>query len=232
MVSNLEAIVLAGGFGTRLSKVINSVTKPMAPVSNKPFLTYILDDMIGKGINNIVIAVCYKKESIIDYFQDTYNGATIQYSIENTPLLTGGAIKKAMSYCVNDNIFVINGDTFFDLNFKDMCYCHDNRENGITMAVKKMDKFSRYGSVCIADDNKIVAFNEKAYMEEGYINGGIYLVRKGLLQNYPDKFSMENDCLPNLVKENGVFAFKSDGFFIDIGIPEDYEYAQRCFGSK
>lgn len=229
----MEAIVLAGGFGTRLAKVVKDVPKPMAPVADEPFLKYILDDLVVKGIDRIIIAVGYKKEYITNYFGNSYKGVSIIYSDEDSPLFTGGAVKKAMKKCNEENIFIVNGDTFFDINLRDMYYAFNQNDSVIVnIAVKEMRNFTRYGRVDIDKNNKITAFNEKVYCEKGFINGGIYLMKKRILDEYPEKFSLENECFPQLLQDGKIMAYRSSGFFIDIGIPEDYDYAQICFEEK
>lgn len=229
----MEAIVLAGGFGTRLAKVVKDIPKPMAPVDKEPFLKYVLNHLVDNGIDKIIIAVGYKKECITSYFGNSYKNVPIVYSDEDSPLFTGGAIKKAMKLCDEESVFIVNGDTFFDINLRDM-YSVFNQDNTaiVTIAVKEMTNFSRYGRVDIDENNKITAFNEKVYCEKGLINSGIYLMKKGALDEYPEQFSLENQCFPRLLMDGKITAYIGNGFFIDIGIPEDYEYAQICFRER
>lgn len=225
----MEAIVLAGGLGTRIAKVVKDVPKPMAPISDKPFLEYIIDDLINKGINKIILAVGYKKEYIIDYFGNSYKNIKIVYSDEDIPLFTGGAIKKSLSFCEEKEVFVVNGDTYFDVDLQTMLkYFKKNMEIKAGIAVKEMENFYRYGKVDIDSNNFVLRFNEKQFCEKGYINGGIYIIKNNCLDDYPQKFSLENDFFPRELKNKSILAYRSDGFFIDIGIPEDYKYAQTC----
>ena len=225
----MEAIILAGGFGTRLAQVVRDVPKPMAPVAGKPFLQYVVDDLIRQGVDHMVLAVCYKKEVIMDFFGDRYNGADIRYSVEAEPLLTGGAIKKALGMCSEERVFVINGDTFFCVDLKEMRRFSQRMGRNINIAVKEMRDFSRYGSVAVDTDMAVTAFHEKQFCERGYINGGVYDICRQALMNYPAKFSMENECFPKMLKAGEIIAFASDGLFIDIGVPEDYKRAQSMF---
>ena len=112
-----EAIVLAGGFGTRLAHIVSDVPKPMAPVCGRPFLRFILDDLQKKGVERIILATGYKRECIEEFFGTHYRGMEIVYSPEDTPLGTGGAIKRALSLCREDWVAVLNGDTYFDVDF-------------------------------------------------------------------------------------------------------------------
>lgn len=218
----MEAIILAGGFGTRLSTVVSDVPKPMAPINGRPFLEYLLDDLNEKGINRVILAVGYKKEIIKSYFKEKYKNIDIIYSDEDVPLGTGGAIKKALTLVEDENIFIINGDTFFDVNLKEIYQFHKKNNSELTLAIKEMEKFDRYGSLILEGD-KIIKFEEKKYVDKGYINGGIYLINKELLnEEEKESFSFEKDILENENLKIEKYGYKSKGYFIDIGIPEDY----------
>lgn len=228
----LEAIVLAGGLGTRLSHVLSDVPKPMASVCGRPFLRYILDNIIMQGIDKIILAVGYKQECICSYFGNSYRGAQIIYSSENKPLHTGGAIKKAIMHCNQKNVFIVNGDTYFDVDLIKMLKFHKYTHGDITIATKIMSNFDRYGTVKKNCD-RVVAFEEKKPTSCGIINGGIYLLNKDLL-NIVDQesFSFEREILEKHVNDLRVCAFESDGYFIDIGVPTDYLQAQSDFKNR
>ena len=225
----MEAIVLAGGFGTRLRHVVSDVPKPMAPINNRPFLQYILDLLKRNGVTRVVLATGYMSEVIENYFGNEYNGMELIYSVETTPLFTGGAIKKALQMCSDESVFVFNGDTFFDVDLKQMRNFHEKNNSVLTIAAKFMTDFERYGSLDITD-NRIWAFREKQKMTEGYINGGVYLMKKELLSGIAEeKFSFENDFMEKHTNIISIHAFPCDGYFIDIGIPEDYAKVQTDF---
>lgn len=228
----MEAIVLAGGFGTRLSTVVQDVPKPMAPVAGRPFLEYILDDLIDNGITRIILAVHYKKESIIEHFRNCYRNTEVLYSVEDTPLFTGGAVKKALALCRDGYAFVINGDTYFDVPLAEMAASAEKSGRTVTIAVKEMTHFSRYGRVAVDKTGAVIAFHEKQPCEVGLINGGIYYLDRDILTSYPEKFSLEVDCFPNLLRSGGIGAFESKGYFIDIGVPEDFYTAQDYFRER
>lgn len=216
----MEAIVLAGGFGTRLKEVVSDVPKPMAPVNGKPFLEYLIKDLGEKGIRHIILAVGYKKEIIKEYFKNRYENIEITYSEELTPLGTGGAIKKALKLAKEADIFIVNGDTFFDIDLKRMKEFHIENKSTLTVAVKEMENFDRYGSLVIKE-NRIIEFEEKKKKAKGKINGGIYLIKKDLLNRIEkEKFSFEKEILED--KKIEKYSYESKGYFIDIGIPEDY----------
>ena len=225
----MEAIVLAGGFGTRLSHIVSNVPKPMAPVAGKPFLEYILDDLVENDITHIVLAVHYKKENIIDYFGNHFKSATIDYSIEKTPLKTGGAIKQGLSLCRDDRVLVVNGDTFYKVPYQKMRQFSIKMGKLVTIAVKEMDNFSRYGKIDVDRNGLITAFHEKEFCNKGYINGGIYDIKRSALDLCPDAFSIEDVYFPAILAKGEIQAFPCDNYFIDIGVPEDYEKAQEDF---
>lgn len=226
----MEAIVLAGGFGTRLKHIVSDVPKPMAPVCGQPFLRYILDDLAKKGVGRVILAVGYKKECIEDHFGGGYAGMELVYSPEDTPLLTGGAIKRAMGLCREERVFIVNGDTFFDVDLPAMARAHAATGARLTIATKRMHDFDRYGAVETDASGRILAFREKCFRKEGDINGGVYLAEKADLLAVPEEtFSFETAYMERRVGEGFMFAFPSAGYFIDIGIPEDYARAQEDF---
>lgn len=219
----MESIVLAGGFGTRLAHIVSDVPKPMAPVCGRPFLRFILDDLQKKGIDRVILAVGYKQEVIRDFFGNSYRGMELLYSPEDTPLFTGGAIKKALRMCREDRVFVVNGDTYFDVDLTEM----SRIQAPLVIAVKRLREFSRYGTVRV-EDGQITGFAEKQPCAEGLINGGIYWMERGLLENIPEeKFSFEQQVLEAQYDRISMMAYESEGYFIDIGIPEDYALAQE-----
>ncbi len=220
----MEAIILAGGFGTRLQSVVADVPKPMAPINDKPFLAYLVEELISNGVTRVIMAVGYKKEVIEDYFKDNYNGCSILYSNEDTPLGTGGCVKKAMSLCKEDKVFIINGDTMFKVNLKEM-----SKEGPNSIAVKPLVNFDRYGEVVF--DKYITSFKEKQHCDKGHINGGIYLLNTNVFDNYnlEERFSLEVDFFEKYLSKLELKPFVSDTYFIDIGIPEDYDKAGKDF---
>lgn len=228
----LEAIVLAGGLGTRLAHIVSDVPKPMASVSGRPFLRYILDNIIMQGIDRIILAVGYKQECICSYFGNSYRGAQIIYSSEDKPLNTGGAIKKAILHCTGKDIFIVNGDTYFDVNLIKMLKFHKRVHADVTIATKVMSNFDRYGTIQ-KNEERIVAFEEKKPTSFGIINGGIYLIHKDLLNiANQESFSFEKEILERHLNNLRICSFNSDGYFIDIGVPKDYFLAQSDFENR
>lgn len=223
----MEAVVLAGGLGTRLRHVVSDVPKVLAPIGDVPFLDFILADLKKKGIVRVILAVGYRREQIIRHIEGNDFGMQIDFSVEEQPLGTGGAVKRACGLCRDENVFVVNGDTFFDVDLSSMmkfCLAHNA---DITIAAKKMINFERYGTLKIENDF-VIEMNEKMPCDVGYINGGIYCLRRDFILNIPqEKFSFEKDVLEKFYVNKNIFAFISDGYFIDIGVPEDYERAKK-----
>ncbi|MBO4401390.1 MAG: nucleotidyltransferase family protein [Selenomonadaceae bacterium] len=220
---------MAGGFGTRLRTVISEIPKPMAPVSNRPFLSYLLDKLAASNFSRVVLAVGYKAASILNYFGDSYCGIQLIYSSEDSPLGTGGAIRQALDFCDGERIFVLNGDTFFGINFSDMLEFSVKNNAALTIAARKISNTGRYGIMRL-EGERVVAFEEKKFVTDGFINGGIYCVEKKIRREMPaGKFSFETDFLPVFCASGNVLAWESDAYFIDIGIPEDYARAQSEF---
>lgn len=225
----MEAIILAGGFGTRLKSVVSDVPKPMAPMDEDgtPFLSYLFTFLKKNGITHVVLSIGYMGDVIKQFFAKRHQDISIDYSIENTPLLTGGAIKKALSFCSDDNIFVLNGDTFFDVNLLSMQQKHQSDNADLTIAIKEKSDFDRYGTV-IFDNQRITAFREKTYCKSGWINGGIYCMKRELLHDITlQRFSFEKDFMEKQISNLKIVPFKSEGYFVDIGIPEDYYLARQ-----
>lgn len=230
-----EGIILAGGFGTRLQSVVSDVPKSMAEVAGKPFLEYLLSYAEEQQFEYIILSLGYKADSIINWLNTTKEWPfRISYVIEETPLGTGGAIKFAAEKSTSDNIFVINGDTFFDVRTSDFYEFHKSNNADITIALKPMTDFDRYGSVQLNDNKQIITFNEKRYCKEGLINGGIYLINKNIFKklNLPERFSFEKDIMEAYVDKLNIYGFEQDNYFIDIGIPSDFEKANSDFEKK
>jgi len=227
----MDAIVLVGGLGTRLRSVIADVPKPMAPVGDVPFLDIVLEKLLAHSIiERVILAVGYKRNVVQDYFGDLAYNRKVVYAIEKSALGTGGGILNALSYTRSQEVLVLNGDTLFDVDINAMVESHRQRNADLTLALKPMRDFNRYGTVCLEGD-RIVGFEEKQYKSQGMINGGVYLLNQtlfdGLPKPLPHKFSFETDFLEVYLREMKVYGFVSAGYFIDIGIPEDYQKAQR-----
>jgi len=223
-----EAVILAGGLGTRLRGVIDDLPKSMAPVNDRPFLVFILDQLSGFRITRAILAAGYRNEDISAFFGNRYKEIELVYSVESEPLGTGGAILKAAELINTDSFLVLNGDTLFDLDLEDFRKSFKYSNASLSVALKPMVDFDRYGSVSI-EDSRIISFNEKKYCADGLINGGVYILRKDWISNNAPsaKFSFERDIMERRVKSDIITGYVSDSYFIDIGVPEDYERAIR-----
>ncbi|MBW2661158.1 MAG: nucleotidyltransferase family protein [Deltaproteobacteria bacterium] len=224
-----EAIILAGGFGTRLQPAVSDLPKPMAPVAGRPFLEYLLDHLIRQKITNVVLSVGYKAKIIIEHFRDSYNGLSIKYCVEEAPLGTGGAIRQSLKMVSQKDVIVLNGDSFFDIDYDQLLSAHREKKADITIAFKPMKNFDRYGSVTL-EKSRIVTFEEKKARSSGFINGGVYVIRRDLFNgvlSLPRKFSFEQDFLMRFVHDYMIAGHLCDGYFVDVGTPNDYNSAQN-----
>lgn len=219
----MEAVVLAGGLGTRLRSMVSEVPKCMAPVAGLPFLHYLLEWLGRFDITHVVLSVGYLKDSIISYVEAREWPFDIDYAIEKEPLGTGGGIRLALEKCREDQVFVLNGDTFFHVDLAALPFVAP-----VTLALKPMRDFDRYGTVQW-DGDLVNAFQEKKPCVEGLINGGVYAIDRSQLDLslYPRKFSFEKEVLEPLAALGLVAGRVQEGYFIDIGVPEDYVRAQR-----
>jgi len=227
-----EAIILAGGLGTRLSSVVKDIPKVMAPINERPFLEYLFDYLETYKINRVVLSVGHKFEDIQSQFGNKYNSIHIDYAIEDSPLGTGGGIKKAFEKIQGNRAFVFNGDTMFRINLNDLIDFHSSNKSDFSIVLRELDNVQRYGSVEIDINQRITIFNEKGKKEGiGFINGGIYLTNKQFFNNLNllEKFSLEKDCLEKLYTYLPFYGLICRQYFIDIGIPEDYLKAQNDF---
>lgn len=226
-----EVVILAGGFGTRLSHVLGNVPKPMAPVYGKPFLTYLLRRLEQAGAKHIILATGYRHEVIEHYFGNRYRSLRISYSREDKPLFTGGAILQASRLIQGTDFLVLNGDTLFDIDFEALCAFHTRCDASVSLALREVNDTARYGAVQ-TNGNCVVGFQEKnAGAGAGLINGGIYAIRREWLQGLalPDKFSFEKEVLQAMAGMHCFCGMAFRDYFIDIGVPEDYYHAQQEF---
>ena len=228
----MKAIVLAGGLGTRLAHVTSDIPKPMAPIASRPFLEYLLDYLIEQGIEKTVLAVSYKWEVIQEYFGFEYRGMSLTYSVEDKPLGTGGAIRLAMESLADDDVVVLNGDTLFHVDLKGMANDHRSSGARLSMALKRVADSGRFGRVEVSADGEVTNFQEKSTGGPGWINGGVYMLNSELFTDFPmpEIFSFEQDLVEPNIYRIQPRAFLSDAYFIDMGIPEDYERAQCEIG--
>ncbi|WP_165020610.1 nucleotidyltransferase family protein [Dysgonomonas sp. ZJ279] len=229
-----ECIILAGGLGTRLQSVVKDVPKCMAEVSGKPFLHYLLSYLIKENFEHIILSLGYKSDIVINWLSTLDLSVKISHVIESEPLGTGGAIKLAFQKVQTQQALVINGDTFFDINTDALINFHDKKSADISITLKSMTDFDRYGSVETNSEGRIVKFNEKQYCTQGLINGGVYLINKNIFNNldFPKKFSFEKDVMEERLDSLKIYGCEQNSYFIDIGIPSDFEKANLDFKNR
>lgn len=204
------------------------IPKCMAPVEGKPFLHYVIAYLQTQGITSFIFALGHLHEQVIDYLEKEYPSLQKQYSIEDTPLGTGGAIKLACSKARGKDVVVVNGDTLFKLDLEKLITFHTLSKADCTLSLKRMAHFNRYGVVELNTDYSIRSFREKKEYKSGIINAGVYAlnVERFISEDLPAAFSFEKDYLEKYFEKRKMYAVVQDRYFIDIGIPEDYERAK------
>lgn len=223
----MEAIVLAGGFGTRLRSVVSEVPKPMAPVGGRPFLEHLLEYWMGQGVRRFVLSIGYLADKVVGHFGSAWQGAEIAYAHEREPLGTGGGLLLAAAQAHGDELLVLNGDTFFAVDLAGLASFHAARRADCTLSLFRTQDAERYMGLVLAADGEIA---ELAARRGGLANGGVYLFRKAALQALPwqpgERASLEADMLPEGKRAGWrLYGRECGARFIDIGVPEDYRRA-------
>jgi D-glycero-alpha-D-manno-heptose 1-phosphate guanylyltransferase len=238
----MEAIVLAGGLGTRLASRLHGLPKPMAPVAGRPFLEILLNQLRRSGCTRVLLSVGRGHSVIQDYFGASFNGMSLDYVVESVPLGTGGAIRMAMAQATEDTVLAMNGDTFRQIDYAGMMRFHRTQGATATMAVVHQPDIARYGGVVVEQEH-VVAFVEKGrpgpdhsatghsgpgHSGPGWINAGAYVFSRNLdwPANLGEKFSIEIDFFMHEVARLRPAAYEMQGYFLDIGVPEDLDRAQ------
>ena len=224
-----ECIILAGGFGTRLKSSVPDLPKCMAPINGKPFLQYLIDYLIQQGVRSFIFSLGYLHEFIESFLQENYPTLIYKVVVENEPLGTGGAINLAIEQAHQKNVIVLNGDTMFAVNIQELYDFHTQHNCITTLSLKPMHQFERYGVVSINEQCHIQQFQEKKFYESGLINGGVYALNVELFKklSLPKVFSFEKDYLEKYFDSYKMMGLIQDKYFIDIGIPEDFEKAKK-----
>jgi len=234
-MSSLSGIVLVGGLGTRLRSAFLSGPKSMARVADRPFLEYVLTKLRVGKITDVVLCVGYRRSQVQSHFhKGTKWGLELRYSVEEELLGNGGAVKKAAHMIDAVAPFVFNGDSFLDLDVQAMWDFHHTRKAVATVALVASPRASRYGRVLTNERGEITAFHEKHYdsadrdNRKCLSNAGIYLLSRQFIDLIPDgrPVSIEKEMFPTLVG-SGLYGFFTDGYFIDIGVPDDLARAQN-----
>jgi D-glycero-alpha-D-manno-heptose 1-phosphate guanylyltransferase len=225
----MEGIILAGGLGTRLRPRVRDLPKPLAPIAGRPFLCWLLDRLAQTGFRRIILSVGYRGAAIMAALGSRHSNIELVYAIEDQPLGTGGAIRHAMALldAGSHAVWVMNGDTMCGVCYQKMFVAHATATAPITMAVVRVADASRYGTV-VMRDNCVIGFDPAGMSGSGLINSGTYLLNSDLFADaeWPAVFSLERDVLPSAIDRVGIRCFETDGWFIDIGVPEDFDRAQ------
>ncbi len=226
-----KAIILAGGRGERLQSRVPDLPKPMAPVGGRPFLEYVLDKLVDAGLREIILSVGYRAETIKDHFGSSYRSVALRYSVEQFSLGTGGAIVLALKDVDSSPVLVLNGDTLTEIDYGDLSAWSDSLVSSVGVVLRRVPDVRRYGSV-VLDGDRVVKFQEKGKDGPGLVNAGIYVIRPNIFSHYKveEKFSFEIDFLQRNCSKLQLQSYVTDGYFIDIGTPEDYDRAQRELG--
>lgn len=224
----MKAIVLAGGFGTRLRERVPSLPKPMAPVNGRPFLAYVLDQLVAGGVDEVVLSLGYQADAIIKHFGDAYGPVRLFHVVEPEPLGTGGAVAYALRGRGDAPVLVVNGDTLLGIDYAALVNWYDDQPESVAMVLREVSDTARYGSVLTAD-GRVCGFLEKGKTGPGLINAGVYVIQPSVFAELglSGRFSLEADLLQKSCAILLPRAYVTQAYFIDIGIPEDYDRAQR-----
>ena len=227
----MEAIVLAGGFGTRLREVVPDLPKPMASVAGRPFLEILLSMLAQKGFTRVVLSLGFMSDKIISHFGDNYQGLQLVYEVELQPLGTGGAIRAALARCMADHVFIFNGDTYLDLEV-DALERLWQQSHCPAIVVREVPDTERFGRVEL-QEGRVNVFLEKGVSGLGLINAGCYVLPKNALDAFPlgQNFSLETEFFSKQLQRIRFDGFVTQGLFIDIGVPEDYALAQTLLAA-
>jgi D-glycero-alpha-D-manno-heptose 1-phosphate guanylyltransferase len=222
----MEAIILAGGLGTRLRSTVPDVPKSMAPIAGRPFLEILLAALSDHGFCRVVLSVGYMANAIVSHFGDRFAGLELAYAIECSPLGTGGATRNALGHCYNDHVFVFNGDTIIALEVSEVEAMWTRLRRPVIVG-REVPDMTRYGRL-EASDGLVHSLSEKAGTGAGIANAGCYLFPVNLLDAFEvgKPFSLERDFLAHAVKRQPFQLYVTHGNFIDIGVPEDFARAQ------
>ena len=223
----MEAIVLAGGLGTRLAARLKGIPKSMAPVAGRPFLEILLNQLNAAGCTRTLLSVGHLHRVIQDRFGAAHRGMALDYVVEREPLGTGGAIRAALACATEESVLTLNGDTLLQADYGAMMAFHAEQAAAMTMAVTHRNDVARYGGVLIRD-GCVTGFQEKGRVGPGWINAGAYVLRKDMPwpAHLPEKFSFETDFLAPQITRLTPAAYVVNGLFLDIGVPEDLDRAQ------
>ena len=228
-LSELDVVILAGGLGTRLRRVLPDTPKVMAPVDGKPFLRYVIDRLQGFGARRVVLSLGHLAEDVVAYVDgEDWNGLEVVPHVEPEPMGTGGALREVLPLIVSDTVLGMNGDAFVRADLGRFLDFHRSRRAAISILLTFVPTVGRYGVVDADDDGRVRSFDEKSESEKsgGYINTGVYMIERSAIEGIPAgrPVSLEREVFP-MACGRGLYALKGSFPFIDIGTPESYGVA-------
>ncbi|MHB1011301.1 MAG: nucleotidyltransferase family protein [Desulfobacteria bacterium] len=232
-ISTITAAILAGGLGTRLRAEVPDLPKVLAQICGRPFLFHLLDWLGDAGVRDVVLCTGYRGQQVREAVGDTYGEMRVRYSEEVEPMGTGGALRSALPLFSSRTVLVANGDSFPRVNLPSFLDWHVQRRSQASLVLARVRDASRFGRVEIDDAGRILRFAEKdGGHATGWINAGVYLFSRERIASVSEgrAFSLEKEIFPGWI-EQGSYAMKTDGGFIDIGTPESYREAGAFFNA-
>jgi NDP-sugar pyrophosphorylase family protein len=231
-LSSIPAAILAGGLGTRLRPVWADRPKVLAPVGGRPFITYLLDHLADAGIREVWLLTGVGAEHVTRALGASYGSLRLHYSVETKPLGTGGAVRRALPQIDAKRLFVLNGDSYSDVDGSLLATHHVGRNAGATLALVNATETARFGRVILDAEGWVQHFEEKkATNRAGLINAGIYLFERGVVEEISQDIasSLEHDWFPRWARQRRLSGFLASGELLDIGTPESYAQAAEFF---
>jgi D-glycero-alpha-D-manno-heptose 1-phosphate guanylyltransferase len=232
-LTGVAAAILAGGPGTRLRSVVADRPKVLAPVRGRPFVTYLLDQLGAAGAAEVVLLTGYRGGQVREALGEGYRGLRLRYSEEPVPLGTGGAVRHALALLAEERVLLLNGDSYCDVELGDFVSAHRGRDADAALVLARVADTGRFGRVAVGAGRRIERFEEKGAAGPGWVNAGVYLLRRGWVASWPEGIlSLERDLLPAAVAARRARAHRCDGDFLDIGTPESFEESETFFGRR
>lgn len=232
-LAEATAVILAGGLGTRLRPAVGDLPKALAPVHQRPYLTYLLDRLAAVSVREVVLLTGYQADRVYQALGETYRGLRLVYSPEPCPQGTAGALRRALPKLNSPAILLMNGDSWCEVDLGAFWDFQADKNSDLSLVVVEVPDASRYGKVRLAPDGRVVRFGEKeADHGAGCINAGISLLNRGLIEEIPTgrPVSLEHDMIPGWLSRGArVHGFRCAGPFIDIGTPASYAAAEAFF---
>ena len=227
----ITAAILAGGLGTRLRSVVTHVPKVLAPVAGRPFLLQLIEQLACADFLSVLLLTGYQAEVVRKTMAKSHCGLMLRYCQEKQPLGTGGALRNGLGMLDAPRVLLLNGDSYCAVNLREFVAFHDQRQAAVSMVLTHVKETERYGRVEANENSKVMTFREKGESGPGWINAGIYLIERDLIETIPadQSISLERELFPRWIRQPGIHGYRTEGQFIDIGTPESYAIANRHF---